>query len=653
VAASAMHFSTDRQKLIIGYPSGIIDIIDEEGNIITITTLRDSPIVADKTIRDIVSEGNNAYLATSFGIVRVNIASNTVIENYRNIGAGGAQLNVHEVAIKGDSLYALSSSGVQSGWLQDNLLDFNDWKLFPETNAGGFTQLIRLNDQLHVLKDGLSLWSFDGQRWSSTDISFPQAITRLVAGDDALALSVSAVYSVFPNPESIITDQAISQASDLVMFDDTYWIADRNSGLIAVNTSTTLVGPTGPISDSPTRLRSFNGRTFAFFGPTPDQYTGVSDQQGYSLFENGSWQTRTFPGFYNITDVAVVGSAQYFSSMGFGIYDEQSGVHLTHSNSTMVEGNSFTGVQISSLTSINNAIWATAYNSPQALYSITPDHSITGYTPSQAGFQYPLHVEVTEQGVLWVIRGAQDGGGIGVYDPVFNQKRSIRTFDGLPSNTVSGLSIDTEDEAWIATSAGIGNYISASFPFNTFGVTVPIFENRFLFEDEIINDVLTDGGDRIWVATNTGVWVLSSNVSEVVHRFTASNSPLPSDVVQGFAYDGTTGEVFIQTDKGIISYRSASSQGADAHASSIRVFPNPVRSGFDGIVGIEGLARNASVKITDVMGRLVADLSANGGMASWDLRTFNGGQAQPGIYLIFSSSLDGSETMVGKIAILR
>jgi len=165
--------------------------------------------------------------------------------------------------------------------------------------------------------------------------------------------------------------------------------------------------------------------------------------------------------------------------------------------------------------------------------------------------------------------------------------------------------------------------------------------------------VMTDGGGRVWVATNEGIWVLAADLSAVVHRFTQANSPLPSDQVLSFAYEGLSGEVFILTSKGMVSYRSASSTAPLVHGPAIQVFPNPVRAEFDGSIGITGLVQDASLKVTDIMGRLVADLTANGGTASWDLRSFSGSRVQPGIYLLFSSSADGKETMVGKIAVLR
>ena len=227
----------------------------------------------------------------------------------------------------------------------------------------------------------------------------------------------------------------------------------------------------------------------------------------------------------------------------------------------------------------------------------------------------------------------------------------LSSSDGIPGS-FNDIEISIEDNAWIATGQGPAIFQSASFVFSGATATQPSFENRTLFDGETINAVMTDGGNRIWFGTNNGLWVYNENTSEQVAVFTKSNSPLPSDRILQLAYNGSNGEVFILTDQGMISYRSSSSRGSIRHRN-VTIFPNPVRPNYQGLVGLSGLARNANVKVTDINGNLVSELDANGGTASWDLRNQNGGPVGTGIYLFFSSSSDGEETFVGKIAVIR
>jgi hypothetical protein len=180
----------------------------------------------------------------------------------------------------------------------------------------------------------------------------------------------------------------------------------------------------------------------------------------------------------------------------------------------------------------------------------------------------------------------------------------------------------------------------------------PIFENRFLLKDEKITDIEVDGGNRKWMGTERGVWLFNPSGDELVYNFNDQNSPLLSNVILDIAIDDETGEVFFATDYGIVSFRSGATSGGETF-KSVKIFPNPVTAEFNGEVGISGLATDAIVKITDVNGKLVSEFQANGGTATWDVRDFRGKRPSTGIYLVFCALPDGSEKMVGKIAIIE
>lgn len=651
VSITAMHYSG--QVFVIGYESGAIDLIDSSGLITTITTLRDAQIVADKAIHSISSIDEKVYLATDFGIIWLDIALGDVRENYRNIGNVGAELPVKEILVQNDSIYILSADGIRSGTLSSNLLDFNAWTFFSETATGSFEHLTSSNDNLYVVKDQVQLWKFDGIRWFDTGLVFPDSVRALSDQNGLLTLTSSGIYSVFPNPVELITDGLLTSGNDLIFNGNSYWIADGKNGLLQIGRTTEQILPDGLLHDAPTKIKRANGVTYAFYGPAPAQYDGTSDGLGYSVFEEGKWIQREIPDFYNLTDVAAIGGNLYFTSLGFGLYDEQQDLILNADNATFGVSNNFSHVQLSAIQRFDNSIWILSYNSDNALYQLMVDGSIRTFFSSKVKTRFPLDMDLSSEGVLWIRRGAAEGGGISTFDPTLDLQRTILMSDNLPSSSVSGIAIETDDKVWISTSSGVANFDAASLPFGDLDVTIPIFENGFLFKDERINDVFTDGGDRIWFATEAGVWVLTRDLTTVVNQFTKDNSPLPSDRVMQLSYDKKNGEVFILTDKGLVSYRSASSAAEDVHESTIGIFPNPVPPSYLGTVGFSGLARNANIKITDTRGRLVQELQANGGMTSWDLRNFNQGRVSAGIYLIFSSSSDGIETLVGKIAVIK
>ncbi|HEY9045605.1 MAG TPA: T9SS type A sorting domain-containing protein, partial [Ohtaekwangia sp.] len=138
----------------------------------------------------------------------------------------------------------------------------------------------------------------------------------------------------------------------------------------------------------------------------------------------------------------------------------------------------------------------------------------------------------------------------------------------------------------------------------------------------------------------------------LIYNFTAENSPLLSNVILDIEINQQTGEVFFATDKGIVSFRGDATESTSTF-ESVKIFPNPVTSNFSGSVGIKGLATDATVKITDVSGKLIWQTQANGGTATWNVQDYNGRRAATGIYLVFAATADGAESVVGKIAVVE
>src|SRR5690606_28983015 len=108
-----------------------------------------------------------------------------------------------------------------------------------------------------------------------------------------------------------------------------------------------------------------------------------------------------------------------------------------------------------------------------------------------------------------------------------------------------------------------------------------------------------------WIATtSSGVFCVSPNGQETLHRFTKDNSPLPSNNVLDIAIDPDSGVVYFATGNGLVAYKGTNTAPRE-NLESLRAFPNPVRPNFAGNVTIDGLTSRANVKITDVNGNLV------------------------------------------------
>ena len=125
-----------------------------------------------------------------------------------------------------------------------------------------------------------------------------------------------------------------------------------------------------------------------------------------------------------------------------------------------------------------------------------------------------------------------------------------------------------------------------------------------------------------------------------------------SDNIIDIAIDPNNGEVFIGTEKGLLSYRSDATIGANTQ-NNTTVFPNPVREDYHGLIAINGLITDANVKITDIKSNIVFETFAQGGQATWNGLTQDGNRVQTGVYLVFSSDINGEEKIVSKILFIR
>ena len=231
----------------------------------------------------------------------------------------------------------------------------------------------------------------------------------------------------------------------------------------------------------------------------------------------------------------------------------------------------------------------------------------------------------------------------------------------LPSNEVSALAVDFDNEIWIGTEAGFavlynsdGAFDAADGDYNAQRIKIEFEGNvEYVLGSTGITDIEVDGANRKWFGTaNAGILLLSADGLEILEHHTMEDSPLISDNILDLELNQETGELFIITDKGLISYRTNATY-EDPNYADVQIFPNPVRPDFDGPITMQGIRYNSDVKITDVAGNLVYQTTSNGGTATWSGRTLTGEKVKSGIYLIWTAANEGKGRQVGKIAIVN
>lgn len=677
---SQMAYNASTQTLLICYQDGNIDLLHD--NIITnIDDLATSTAIADKGVEHVYFHANLAYLSCSFGLVVLDMQKNEIRETYRNLGPGGSSVTVRASAVANNTLFVATSQGILTAPLAGvNLLDFNNWILAESSQgipAKHATSVASRNGKVYAGIEDEGVFVFENGTWQTINLPLGGTINRIEESKGfiliclpgkVIMLDAQNTYQQIENP--------LIQAPESAQLDaeNKLWIADPVNGLLSnYSGAFSSYVPNGPVSNEVWRLVAFKQNILALPGGFTSAFNRLNREGYFSIFTPSGWENyssaastpdRQIPEIKDLTGAAYNPSEEqlYIGSFGDGLLVFKPGIAASILNATNspLQASVSGGVAINELaTDAEGNVWMTVYGAPvgkPSLYVKRADNTWQSYLLTNPAARFPVSLLIDDNGYKWMPL-ANPSGGIWVFDEKSNQSKYVSTAigqGGLPGNIVSAMTTDKEGQIWIGTDRGVAVFFnpSAVFENNTFDALTPVFDRRPLLRDEVIHVIIIDAGNRKWIGTRNGLWLFSPDGSELVHHFTRRNSPLLSDIILDIQIQPVTGEVFIATDKGIVSYRGTATQAEDVH-TDVKVFPNPVRPEFDGLISISGLVSQASVKITDITGRLVYQTQAQGSTAVWNGRDYTGRKAATGIYLIFSSNDEGTETLVSKIAFIE
>jgi ligand-binding sensor domain-containing protein len=219
---------------------------------------------------------------------------------------------------------------------------------------------------------------------------------------------------------------------------------------------------------------------------------------------------------------------------------------------------------------------------------------------------------------------------------------------------------DWDDMIWIGTDAGLF-LLPSSVDFATSDrcerIIIPRNDGTnladYLLDSEKITSIVVDGANRKWIGTEkSGVFLLSPDGIETIAHFTAENSPLLSNAILSIAIQESTGEVFIGTGDGLMSYMSDAVPVEDDF-TNIYAYPNPVHPTYKGYVVIKGLMADTEVRIVDASGNLVTVLQGLGGEVIWDITNTSGNRVSSGVYTIICNTKGGNAYGTTKVLIMN
>lgn len=682
---STLQYSEQTEMLIIGYASGNIDLMTHDG-IINLPDIVRKRMIASKRINKIICTDNLAYLACDFGIVVVDLIKTEIKDSYL-FGPGGNTIKVNDVALFENYIYAATELGLYKADLNSpNLLDFSNWVVVSElpVNNAEYTYVTSVNDKLMAayksLDNGNSfIVLLENSVWKNWNGFQDTIIGNIDFYNNMLSINNDHTVYLFNTQLQPVTNYQLQSAKHAQLSNDgILYAATYSNGFYKfeggqgrqINVPNPWFNPQG-------KIKTIDDYVWVGSGGPARPY----NEGGVHVFFEERWNSKVNGNTSELTNVGNLykfafdpqnHNHVYASGYQYGIY-EFNDIEVVNSytweNTPVFRQNIDSVVQVRAMGldfDKDNNLWVVMNEAEQPVYVLRKNGEWEHIELESSMFtRRGIYAElvVTENNQIWIL--SRSNGMVVIKEEngtIIDTTFPLKNQDGDLISVAYSMTEDKEGNLWIGTNKGPLIYSPYDDIFtdnNVEGYQVKLPRNDgengadFLLDYEILNDIAVDGGNRKWIATeNSGVFLVSEDGKKTYHNFTFENSPLISNNVIGIGVQEKTGEVFICTNYGLVSYMGTSSEGSDDY-SNVYAFPNPVRPEYDGLITIAGLIKNSNVKITDVAGNIVYETTSKGGQATWDGKNFYGERASTGVYLVFLINEDGSKTHVTKILFIH
>lgn len=669
---SLIKWSDENNLLLIAYQNGNIDLLTARGvyNISDIKQFKDN---IGKTINDVFFHGKYAYLACEFALVVVDLEKKELTDTYY-IGPLGEKENIISVAISNGYIYAGSHDFLKRINLNnDNISDYRNWELI-DSNNGSYIDILLSDSDVYFVKTKnslsvdilkgpeLKMIIFDIQGFSN--IKFYDDTFYIIHNKGLSVYSYTGVKENSTNEFYLEGDLYETDFSDFAKWNSKMYFADGKHALLQQNDdSLNEINANGPISNDIIDMIFADDKIFTLLSESEKTYLNT--------YKNSYWS-------HGIEKQLGLQKGEHILS----IIDDKANVNnifIASNNSRLfsLQNDNIKTIDVPQvLKPMNISVMNT--DKKGSLYLIDENENTTlklrtadnkWYQLSYASIKNNSYKKIIslQTGDKWML--PREGNNLFA----FNENNSLdnitddafRNFvprdenSKMLANSVNDIIEDQDANVWLATDKGVLVYWQASriFRDGDFYASRPILsaggENHYLLGTEQVNSISVDGANRKWIGTQaSGLFLISENGDEQLEHFNTLNSPLPSNNILETQVNNTTGELLIKTDRGLISYKTSVTEGEN-NFDELYVYPNPVRENYHADIVITGLMKGASVKITNISGQLVSEGFAQGGQFLWDGHNLNDNRVSTGVYLIFCSNEDGSESKIIKLLFIN
>ncbi|WP_395060963.1 T9SS type A sorting domain-containing protein [Flavobacterium sp.] len=703
---TALYHSETFNKTLVGNQNGLLLVVNQDGKILYKTGILDevpvSPLI--KRINHFNEYNGKVYISCDYGITVFNL-TNLEFEQTYYMGPQGSYISVQQTCISNGFIYAATKSGsMGSGIRKANLSnqfldDFNQW---IDQTGYEWNGVVAFNTEIIASRTDGKLFRFNGSSFVQF-FQLPETALDIRVSDNMLVVtSLNNVYFFNTTLQQTLRIQTSQVTTLAVTFtcatviNGIVYIGTNENGILSSSITSPInfqfIMPDGPERNKIFRVRKSSLALWVLYGRYNRGYNPYNLEPPYGLFQypiskyttDNGWSEIPYSSLFGAKSLANIAfnpkneKQFYVSSYFSGLLKVDNEIPTTLYNTTNTGTDGLQSLQLippnpsyldirinGPVYDKNGDLWMTNNFVTKPLKVLRSngqwqsyDFSSTESYQDLVDTSYGTPV-IDKNGTKWLSKGTN--GLIAFNENYANKFISIKTgsLGNLPDNDVRCVAVDNKNQLWIGTTRGlriiptVDSFISET---DIQTKAIIILENDLaqeLFYEQFILDISVDGANRKWVAiAESGVYLQSSNGQETIYHFTKENSPLPSNNVNDIEIDGITGEVFLATDKGLVSFKGTSTRPSNDLAS-VFVYPNPVRPEFSGTVKISGLTNKAIIKITDIEGNLVHEETSEGGTIEWDTTAFGKYKVASGVYMILISAQDGIETTVKKVMIIR
>lgn len=689
-------YSKTTNSIVIVYNNANIDII-RNNKVTNLPFIKNSNEL--KTINEVNIIGNLAYLSTEYGITIIDLEKQEIVDSYK-FGPNGSNININSTTVIGNTIYAASTNGYYTANTSNNLLDFNNWTLSTEFRTDNILLVRNIESKLFIVtqrdnENAANSYLRDADTTTAdaslSNIEF-KSFEKL--NDNTYILNTS-TNSIILNSDLQITNTLNHNNNRTVgaaLVNNRFFVADDYNPLIEIDKVTfdviNFIRPNGPSGKNIFDMDASNGVLWTANGGHTFAYNGAFSNAELFRYDGTTWQSYvtynppSLTGKFDILGVTAnpeVADDVYFGTWGLGVlryHNSLPFITYDHTNTELAVRDALSefnwiGTGEGAFDEDGN-FWTTNTYSTRGIGVRKKDGTWKSFdlSPEISAEETAVYdLAIDNNGYKWIT--LPKANSIVVFDDNGtidnpNDDRKVLLTPSVGAGSIPGgrgikVEVDKDGLIWIGTSDGIAVHYNPGGVFDgDLDFERIIFfdgeNNEIVLQNSTVKEITVDGFNRKWISVeNSGVLLLSDDGKETLLEFNTENSPLLSNIVNAITIDETTGEVFMGTDLGLVSYRGEAISGQE-NLNEISVFPNPVRPEYKGNIAINGLLDNSTVKITDINGTLVTELKSQGGQVLWDGNNFEGRRASTGVYLVFVSGENSNadlQTEVGKIMIVN